>query len=102
MVADCLNNFACLLEFPAVKRVFNNKLLYYAAVLFTGKVIIVRRRSLLNQIMKSFCNHETLSQHGRVPSSSGNTNSPNIPSKKGLSKYEKFTNADCNPRLAAG
>jgi hypothetical protein len=33
---------------------------------------------------------------------SGNTNSPNIPSKNGLSKYEKLTNALCIPLAAAG
>lgn len=50
--------------------------------------------------MNSFCSQFKDSQVGFVLS--GNTKFPNIPSKNGLSKYEKFTNAACIPRAAAG
>ena len=50
-----------------------------SAIVSTGKVSTVFVRSLLNHVMKRFCNHDSDSQWGFEPS--GKTNSPKSDSK---------------------
>jgi hypothetical protein len=52
-------------------------------------VIIVFNLSALNHVINSCCNQLKELHSGLVPS--GKQKSPNIPSKNGLSKYEKLT-----------